>query len=231
MSIRTTPPVVLPPTKRKLETPSGAPQVVAFVLSVCVFLPLVPIVGVALGAVLGFTRRRRSNPRRKWAVAAVVAGLVVTLAQIAIVITFTNAHHHHYHTATEGLDKIKHGAKAFYQADHFSEAGELLTKRFPKTTAWTPRGTCCKQEGNKCKPGAGEFSQPGWRDLHFSIDDPVYYQFRFTASGSGKHARFIIESRADLDCDGTFSLYKMLGDVNDRGEVVVRGPIVENELE
>ena len=132
--------------------------------------------------------------------------------------------------ATEGLDKIKAGAKAFFQADHYDTSGNLLPKAFPKTVGWTPASPCCKQ-GGKCRPKPSDWNHPSWRSLMFQLADPHYFQYRFESSGTNKGATFVIEARGDLDCDGVYSSYKILGSVDSEFGVKMRGPIITNEIE
>jgi hypothetical protein len=133
--------------------------------------------------------------------------------------------------ATEGLDKIMVGAKAYFQTDHYDQNGTLLPKAFPASTDWTPAKGCCGGPGNKCQPDADAWAKSPWKELHFSLSDPHYYQFRFESKGTGKDATFVAEARGDLNCNGVFSSYRFLGSVDDEFSVVAKGPIIENEIE
>ena len=133
--------------------------------------------------------------------------------------------------ATEGLDKIRIGARAFFQADLYSKRGKLLPRAFPPSSkGWTPAQGCCGQNKQKCEPAPGIWDGVPWRALQFSMAESHYYQYRFTSAGKGKDATFTAEARGDLDCDGEFSSYKIMGGVVD-GEVRFRGPLIQNEIE
>jgi hypothetical protein len=134
--------------------------------------------------------------------------------------------------ATEGLDKLKVGAKAYYQADHYDKKGTLLPKAFPPSSkGWTPKVPCCKQKGQRCAPNPKQWNTSTWRGLYFQLTDKHHYQFRFTSKGKGRQATYVIEARGDLDCDGVYSHYKLLGHVERDFSVHSRGPVITNELE
>jgi len=80
----------------------------------------------------------------------------------------------------------------------------------------------------------------GWRCLRFSIDHPQYYRYRYqtggapTAVGLPKRGRlkgvnaahsWSASAQGDLDGDGVYSWFVMLGYITDRGEVIT-GPAV-----
>jgi type II secretory pathway pseudopilin PulG len=124
--------------------------------------------------------------------------------------------------ATESLQKIAAGARAYYQQK----------RRFPPGGAWTPATPCCRSAAApKCAPVAADWSGSPWRELRFALADPHYYQYRFTSKGRGKRATFVAEARGDLDCDGETSSFKILGAVDPGGAVMTKGPVIENEIE
>lgn len=134
--------------------------------------------------------------------------------------------------ASEGLDKIAAGAKLYYAAQNTRRKGKRRAPSFPPgTTGWTPATSCCQGGGNTCQPDPTAWNQGPWKDLQFQLSDPHYYQWRYTSTGTGKQATFEAEARGDLDCDGTFSSFKILGAVDASGQVVLQGPIITNEIE
>ena len=70
-----------------------------------------------------------------------------------------------------------------------------------------------------------------WRELRFRPQKSHIYQRRYSSGGVDGAARFVAEARGDLDCDGRYSSFKLRGSVNAALEVVLKGPIVENETE
>ena len=67
--------------------------------------------------------------------------------------------------------------------------------------------------------------------MQFAISDPHYFQWRYRSAGEGQQARFIVEARADLDCDGQYSSYKLAGQIDEGMNVVTQGPTVAAEVE
>jgi type IV pilus assembly protein PilA len=124
------------------------------------------------------------------------------------------------------LGALRAGVEAFY-AQHRS-AGRRF--RFPASTGWTPPAGCCASPGGRCPGDAHAFDAPTWRALGFAPADPHYYQYRFTSTGTGKSARFTAEARGDLDCNGTYSDYRVEGFIDARGQLQVREHRT-NELE
>ena len=134
--------------------------------------------------------------------------------------------------ATEGLDKIKSGAKSYFQADHFDTTnGALLPKDFPVSYAVTPTTPCCTGDTDKCPPTAADWNVNTWRSLSFQMSDPHYFVWTWDAGGLNMAAGFTAAAYGNLDCDATFSTYRMLGSVDVEYGVVTKGPIILNEIE
>jgi type IV pilus assembly protein PilA len=208
--------------------------IIALVISCLVFLPLVPIIGAILG-IIALTRfsGRPHLKGRGAAIAAIPIGFVVAfffqgiLAAVAIPAFIKYIRKAKTVEATEGLDKIHYGARAFVQADRFDPSGNPLPKGFPQgQTGWVPPTPCCDQ-GVKCSPNPSLWQGSPWRELRFQVADPHYFQWRYRGGGS----TFVAEAQADLDCDGRFSSYQIMGTLNSDGQVEIRGPIIRDEIE
>jgi prepilin-type N-terminal cleavage/methylation domain-containing protein len=102
------------------------------------------------------------------------------------------------------LTKIYAGAKTYY----------LENRQFPVSApAITPAlGTCCSGGGDKCAPLASRWTDETWIALQFSVDDPHYYSYQYTTSNS--HTQFYARAFGDLDCDGIYSTFQMMGEIN-----------------
>ena len=76
-------------------------------------------------------------------------------------------------------------------------------------------------------------SKAGWRNLRFAVTGAHYYQYLFRANSStGVAAKFTSYARADLDCDGTTSYYRIQGSIDSGSqEVVLKGLLISNGLE
>jgi type IV pilus assembly protein PilA len=136
--------------------------------------------------------------------------------------------------ATEGLDKVKVGARQYFQADHYDSVnGNLMPKEFPLGNGTlVPGTTCCSGAmAPKCAPAAANWSGAPWHELHFALTDPHYYRWGFQNGGSVTTSAYTAQAVGDLDCDGTFSTFEVRGSIDGEGGVTVRGPIVTNEIE
>lgn len=221
-----------PPAPRKT---SGL-AITAFVLSLLFFLPLLPLIGSILGIVATVRLSSRKHlGGMGLAIAAIPVGVVVVfflqgmLAAIAIPAFVKYIRKSKAIEATESLDKIRAGLRAYARADHFDQQGNLLPKAVPVgVTDWTPPHACCRWEGRRCVPKAADWQKKPWPQLHFGLSEPHYFQYRY-ASRDGK--RFFVEARADLNCDGTYSSYRLEGEVDASGNVKAVGPIIEREME
>ena len=135
--------------------------------------------------------------------------------------------------ATEGLDKVKVGAKSYFQADHYNTGAVLLKKQFPIANVMTPSVRCCS-DGNmapKCSPDASQWNSTQWRALQFQMSDPHYFNWSWAATGVNTAALFTANALGDLDCDNTYSTYHIRGEVDDEFGITVKGPIITNAIE
>jgi hypothetical protein len=204
--------------------------ITAFVLSLVFFLPVVPLVGAILG-IVALATHKPDRGGKGLAIAAIPVGLVMVfffqglIAAVSIPAFIKYTRKAKTVEATESLDKMVVGARSYAQAEHYDTSGNLQPKSFPVArTDWVPRTPCCEHATHKCMPTEAEWNVEPWRSLHFQLADPHHFQYRYTSDGKSA----TIEARGDLDCDGAFSSFKMLGSVE---ENMFRGPIVENETE
>jgi hypothetical protein len=232
------------PSQASPPAPSDQPQasksggtsglaVTAFVLSLLFFVPLAPLVGAVLG-IVGVIRVRQDQTGRGLAIAAIPVGLVLFLflqvgmiAAISIPAFIKYTRKAKTVEATEALDKLRLGARAYVQADHYGTSGDLLPKRFPVAeTGWVPAQGCCEGPDPKCEVDPASWQQEPWTLLHFGVNEPHYFQYRYRSDGD----QLVAEARGDLDCDGTYSSFQLFGAIRNH-EAVFQGPRVENEIE
>lgn len=207
--------------------------IAAIVMACLFFVPLVPLIGAILGIVTSITLKRRPDlGGRGMAVAAIPTGFVVffivqSMAAVAVPAFIKYIRKSKTVEATLGLDWIRYGARAHVLADRYDARGNLLPRGFPVArTGWVPRAPCC-DHGSKCQPDPAQWSASPWRELHFKMDDPHFFQWRYESDGRS----FKAEARGDLDCDGVFSAYVLRGTLGPQGLVQVQGPIISNETE
>jgi hypothetical protein len=122
--------------------------------------------------------------------------------------------------ASMNVKKIYDGARAYYLDEYLAPGATVPpAKQFPASAPTTPPlGDCCAQPGHKCAPNPALWSG-SWQDLKFSMDDPHYYSYTFEASGSGATAEFTARANGDLDCDGDYSTFELVGKVDADGNV------------
>ena len=88
-----------------------------------------------------------------------------------------------------------------------------------------------KKYQSKPSEWAGGTQFGGWSCVKFSMQDPQYYMYNYTSSGSSTSAVFSAIANGDLDGNGTLSTFAMSGAVKADGtaEVLVLAPnIFEN---
>lgn len=112
------------------------------------------------------------------------------------------------------VEKIYNGARIYWlEPQSLPGVVGTLPAQFPVSQAATPAIRCCVTgggPGGRCAPDAAQWQAPTWVGVHFSMDDPHYYQYEFTSSANEFTARAI----GDLDCDGLTSSYSMVGRVD-----------------
>jgi type II secretory pathway pseudopilin PulG len=163
----------------------------------------------------------------------IVVAIVGILAAIAIP---TMARYIKRSKATEPLMNLRkmYDASAMYFAGERSGAtGTIVAKQFPDTQVATPaNGTCCVSPGGKCAPNNFYWQTGPWQALHFAVDDPFWYSYEYTSSGSDATATFRADAHGDLDCNTVYSTYERSGSVDARLNVVgAAGLFIDKDTE
>jgi len=131
----------------------------------------------------------------------------------------------------EAMDKAKVGLREYFVVDHWSSAGTLVDKEFPKgNTGWTPSRPCCESEGNQCQRSMSLWDRSPWDAMKFRPSGKHRYQLKYSSTGKRNQSEYLLEARADLDCDGEFSLFRLTGRIDSEGAVVTQFN-TERELE
>ena len=145
------------------------------------------------------------------------------LAAVAIPAFMKNARKAKTVEASVNVKKLYDGARAYYE--------EGTAKGFPgPSVPATPPATCCGRPGDKCAPEPTLWTKEPWRSLKFSMDDPHSYRYEYEVAVDGRS--FSARALGDLDCDGVYSTFEMVGDVAPDGTVTgASGMFSDKELE
>ncbi len=131
----------------------------------------------------------------------------------------------------EMLKKIYDGARAYYLDPNVGDITTFqpLPAQFPEAgahgvggdTGYLAQGCCAAPPGlkEKCEPNPTLWSAPVWTALHFAMNEPHHYAYRYVNSmqvpGNVSGANwFMAAAQGDRDCDGQFSSFQMYGVVN-----------------
>jgi hypothetical protein len=82
-----------------------------------------------------------------------------------------------------------------------------------------PVGRCCEQ-GGECIVEAELWSDPAWRALRFTLDDPHRYSYQYQVVDGGRAA--VLRATGDLDCDGIPGTVEVRLEPGDGVELVER---------
>lgn len=112
--------------------------------------------------------------------------------------------------AREFVNKLYQGARAYYMDGSRGRGIQPMPPQFPTVSVGPtpPLGECCRQ-GGKCAPGASQWEHETWTALMFSVDDPHYYSYSYITKDP--YTEFTVRANGDLDCDGEYSTFEMLG--------------------
>ncbi len=132
------------------------------------------------------------------------------------------------------LNKQWMGALTYYEADHSSAFGGVLTKEFPSpNAAWESTVECGCSPSTFCPGGNPVWrADPVWQALVFSLADAHHYIPGYSGIGHEATARFTAYAKGDLNCNGTLAEFSRDGAVTSLGDVSgSRIPAIVNELE
>jgi type II secretory pathway pseudopilin PulG len=172
------------------------------------------------------------------AIVAIVLGCVFggifvigVLAAVAIPAFMKNSRKAKGIESTMNVKRMYDGARMYYEESRM-ENGEGQFPVTPAVSTVPALGACCEAPGRKCAPDPSLWTDPTWQALRFSMDDPHYYSYRYEAEGKGATAQFSAGAHGDLDCDGVYSTFEMVGGVRPDGTVTgAAGMFRDRELE
>jgi hypothetical protein len=180
----------------------GAGPIIAVVLACLFFVPLAPLAGAIMGAVL-LARTPKDQPRSMAVLASVLGGLVFLGLQVAptiFLVDFTRALMSDMRFAEAKLNVPK-------LADQIQSYARVNHQRMPPATDWAPPG---EPRCPFAQHFAGEdpiWSESPWRELRFSLPGKHAWQYRVELTGEDG-ARWA-EARANLDCKGDVRIVRV----------------------
>jgi type IV pilus assembly protein PilA len=164
----------------------------------------------------------------------IVVAIIGLLAAIAIPAFTKYVRRARTSEAVGHLNKQWAGSIAYYEADHASLGGRILTKEFPgPSAAWASATECGCSSSTFCPPANSVWTSDAvWQSLNFAIPDPHHYMPGYSGTGTGSSAQFTAFAKGDMNCNGTLARFSRQGSINSLGDVTgSHTPIVVNELE
>ncbi len=163
----------------------------------------------------------------------IVVAIIGILAAVAIPAFMKYIRRSKTTEAVMNLRKLYDGSVAYYQEEHSHRNGQIQPRQFPVSVGSTPGNTACVDGASKKHaPQANMFDDRTWQGLTFAVDDPFYYQYGYTSTGTGAGSQFTAASWGDLNCDTNLSTFERVGTVDDENNVIGgAGVFKKNELE
>jgi hypothetical protein len=118
--------------------------------------------------------------------------------------------------AVETLARLARRAAVYYVKPRGGAEGRAPCA-FPVGYARTTlAASCCDPSvavagTHRCDPDKLEWDKTVWNTLRFELDEPHAYIYEYRGEGELGDARFELSAYADLDCDGTFSTFRYVG--------------------
>ncbi|GAC1579838.1 MAG: hypothetical protein NVS3B20_10730 [Polyangiales bacterium] len=142
----------------------------------------------------------------------IVVAIIGVLAALAIYGVSRYLKHSKTAEATRTLGALDTGSKNSFQqeTDSSGTAGTgPFVHQFCVTGAAVPSAGV--PSASKVKVAATEWATATWQCLKFSINEPQFYQYSYTSSGTGPAALYTASAVGDLDGNGTKSLFELDG--------------------
>lgn len=119
------------------------------------------------------------------------------------------------------IELMYKGAVAYYDRQHVTEGGGIISPQFPWANEPPIRRPPLLQIGDKKHAREvylGSVPEP-FEQLNWDIRDPLYYSSQWASLGTGLDASFRIMVNGDLDGDDVHSTFIRLGSVTDGAEI------------
>jgi type IV pilus assembly protein PilA len=163
----------------------------------------------------------------------IVVAIIGILAAVAIPAFMKYIRRSKTTEASMNIRKLYDSSVSYFESEHSDSGGTILAKQFPTSAGPAPAANaCCGQPGGKCAPNNSLWAAATWTSLNFSVDDPFYYWYQYTSSGTDTTSKFTADAYGNLNCDPVYSTYERLGSVDSAFNVTGgSGLYVVNDIE
>jgi type IV pilus assembly protein PilA len=163
----------------------------------------------------------------------IVVAIIGILAAVAIPAFMKYIRRSKTTEASMNVRKLFDSSVAYFESEHATRAGAVVAKQFPATQAATPTvNSCCGQAGDKCAANPASWDVQTWSSLNFSVDDPHYYWYTYTASGTEATSQFTAAANGNLDCDASYSTFERVGSIDAQRSVTGgAGLFIKDDIE
>ena len=160
----------------------------------------------------------------------IVVAIIGILAAVAIPAFLRYIKRSKTTEATMNVRKLFDSSVSYYDSEHATNVGDIVSPQFPTTQDVTP--TLVTISNEKRDTNQAEWTAASWESLNFSVSDPHYYAYQYTSQGTRVGSTFTAASFGDLDYDSTYSTFVRVGSVEAGNEIRGgAGLYQQNELE
>lgn len=119
----------------------------------------------------------------------------------------------HVAMAKANIRRIFDASVTYYTNEFADRDGRVLPRQFPRTVGLTPsvEAACVDGVRQPLPPAPEAWSDPTWKSLGFSVDQPDIYRYEFVSTGTGVGAMFTARALGDLNCDGVYATFERIG--------------------
>jgi hypothetical protein len=110
----------------------------------------------------------------------------------------------------EALERLYQRARWYYIESQERRRSPLFLT--PSTEPTPPLGACCASGRSSCVPDPALWASEPWRSLEFSVDEPHGYSYQYLVASDDMS--FTVKAFGDLDCDGVYSTFFAIGEIN-----------------
>ena len=139
----------------------------------------------------------------------IVVAIIGILAAVAIPSFIKYIRRSKTSEALMNLRKMYDGAVAYYVGEHADKNMNIQSRQFPSPAGPTPSlAMLTTLGGNKYQTQPSEWKTGGWVALDFMENDPQYFSYSFTSTGTFTSAVAGMIANGDLNGNGVYSWFE-----------------------